>query len=125
MFPHPCGPDLAKAVRNGADPRTVVPDDFFVVRGGIKPIPDPATVFSAAVGPTFEAAASAVPNNQICVTTVGKIRSTGGSVQWQAEDSRRGTLNEQHVHVIEYGVTSFSDPQPNPVAKQLRIDAGK
>lgn len=124
MFPHPCGDDLAEAVRNGADPKTVVPDDFTVVRGGIKPIPPLGETFSAVVGPDLDGAASAVPNNQVRVATAGAIRSRGGVVEWQPEVSARGTPNRQHVHVTEHGVTSFSEPQPNPVPKRHRIDAG-
>ena len=74
MFPHPCGADFAEAVRNGADPATVVPDEYVVVRGRTKPIPLPGQQYSANVGPTLEAAAAAVPYGQIRVTTVGEIR---------------------------------------------------
>src|SRR5437763_195906 len=99
MFPHPCGSDLAKAVRNGADPKTVVPDGFGVVRGGPKPIPPLGDTFSAVVGPTLDAAACAVPNGQVRVVTAGEIRRRGGVVEWLPEISAHGTLNEQHVHV--------------------------
>jgi hypothetical protein len=124
MFPDPCGAALAEAVRNGADPRMVVPDEYFVVRGGIKPLPPARTVFSAVTGPTLEAAACAVPNNQLRAASARLIRANGGSVEWLAEYSPHGTLNEQHVNMIEYASTSFSEPQPNPVSKKLRIDAG-
>jgi hypothetical protein len=124
MFPHPCGADLAQAVRQGTDPRTVVPDDFFVVRGGTRPIPAAGSAFSATVGPTLEAAAAAVPHGQVRATTVGTIRGRGGSVVCVAEFSPHGTLNEQHVNITEAGTTDFSAPQPNPVPKRLRIDGG-
>src|SRR3989442_527559 len=124
MFPHPCGSDLAKAVQQGADPKTVVPDEFVVVRGGTRAIPSPGTRFSAAAGPTFEAASAAVPHGHIRFTTVGTIRAHGGSVGWVPEYSPHGTLNNQHVHVVECGSTSFAGPLASPVAKKQRIDGG-
>jgi hypothetical protein len=124
MFPHPCGEDLAEDVHNGADPKAVVPDEFVVVRGGIKPIPPLGETFSAVVGPSLETAASAVPNGQVRVATAGAIRQRGGVIEWLPEISARGALNQQHVHVTERGATSFSEPQPSPVPKRLRIDGG-
>jgi hypothetical protein len=124
MFPHTCGKELAEAARNGADPRTVVPDGYAVVRGGIKPIPPLEETFSAVVGPDLQAAASAVPNGQVRVATAGEIRQQGGIVEWLPEISAHGTLDEQHVHVTERGATSFSEPRPSPVPKRLRIDGG-
>jgi hypothetical protein len=124
IFPHPSGTDLAQAVQHGADPRTVVPDDFVVVRGGTRLIPAVGTTFSATVGPILEAAAAAVPHGHIRSTTVGAIRQQGGSVVWVAEFSPHGTLNEQHVEVTEAGTATFSALQPNPVPKKLRIDGG-
>lgn len=125
MFPHPCGAQLAAQVQNGAEPTRVVPDDFVVARGGTKPPPAPGTIFSATIGPTLEAAAAAVPHGQVRVATAGAIRQNGGIVEWAAEFSPHGTLNEQHVNVTESGTSSFSEPRPNPVPKMLRIDAGK
>src|SRR6266511_1367636 len=124
MFPHPSGADLAEDVRNGADPKTVVPNAYVVVRGGTKPIPPSGDAFSATAGPTVEAAAAAVPHGQVRVTTAGAIRQKGGTVEWAPEYSPHGTLNQQHVQVTENGPTSFSDPLPNPVPKKLRIDGG-
>jgi hypothetical protein len=46
-------------------------------------------------------------------------------VKWVPEYSPHGTLNEQHVNVVEIGTTRFSDPRMNPVPKHLRIDQGK
>lgn len=125
MFPHACGETLRELVEQGADPFLVIPDDFIVVRGGTRPPPPAGQVFSVAVGPTLEAAASAVPYNQIRVTSVSAVRSQGGAVEWLAEHSPHGTLNEQHANVIEYGSSSFSEPIPNPVPKKDRIDAGQ
>ncbi len=125
MFPHSCGADLAEAVRNGADPAMVVPDEYVVVRGGTKPIPPPGQFYSANVGPTLEAAAAAVAYGQIRVTTVGEVRRAGGIVEWVPEHSRHGTLNEQHVHVTELTSSTLSSLRPNPVPKKLRIDGGR
>src|SRR5437899_605673 len=114
-FPDPCGAELAEAVRQGADPNSVVPDVFVVVRGGIKPLPPIGSIFSATVGPGVDAAAAAVPYGNIRVATAGAIRGRGGSVIWYPDSSPHGTLNQQHVHVIEAGLSSFSEPMPNPV----------
>jgi len=123
-FPHSCGAKLAEAVRQGADPKSVVADEFIVVRGGTRAIPAMGVTFSATVGPTLEAAAAAVPHGQVRATTASEIRRQGGSVVWVAEFSPHGTLNEQHVEVTEAGTTTFSALQPNPVPKKLRIDGG-
>jgi hypothetical protein len=125
MFPHPCGADLTEAVRNGADPKTVVPNEFVVARGGLKPCPPAGTAFSATVGPTVEAAGCAVPHGNLRFTTAREIRQQGGVVEYVPEFSPHGTLNEQHVNVTEQGTTSFSEPLPNPVPKKNRIDSGR
>src|SRR5438445_4573304 len=122
MFPHPCGAQFEQAVTAGADPATVVPDDFVIVHGGTRPIPDPGVLYSGAVGPTLEAAACAVPYGQIRLTTVGKIRKDGGTVIWLVETSRRLTVNRQHVNITEAGPTAFSALTPNPVPRVDRID---
>src|SRR5262245_42380699 len=101
MFPHPCGAALAEAVRNGADPNTVVPDGYFITHGGTGPIPPPGSVFSGTAGPTVEAAAAALPHGQIRISTAGAIRAHGGMVEWVAEVSRYGTVNQQHVNIVE------------------------
>lgn len=125
MFPHPCGAVFAEAVKNGADPRTVVPDDFVIVYGGTGPIPPPGTEFSGATGPTLDAAASAVPHGTIRVTTAGAIRARGGVVEWDPDLSRYNTWNEQHVNITEGRPTALSAVQPNPVPKKQRIDGDK
>jgi len=124
MFPHQCGAQLAELARNGADPKRIVPNDFLVVRGGTKVLPPPGITFSATIGPTLDAAAAAVPHGQIRVASVGAIRQNGGVVEWAAETSPHGTINQQHVNVTEFGGESFSEPRPNPVPRKLRIDAG-
>jgi hypothetical protein len=122
MFPHRCGYDLADDVRKGADPLVVVPDDFFVVRGGTTPAPDPGVPFSASTGPTLEAAACAVPHGTIRLTTAGNIRHKGGKVMWVPETSPHGSGNRQHVEIIEAGSTEFLLPMQNTVPKRDRID---
>lgn len=125
MFPDPCGEAFERAVATGADPRFVVPDEYFVVRGGTSSVPPAGDKFSCSAGPILSAAACAVPYNQCRVTTAGAVRAAGGSVVWAPEFSRNQTLNKQHVHVIEGGPTVFSTLQPNPVPKADRIDKGK
>lgn len=124
MFPHSCGAELAEAVRNGTDPKMVVPDEFVVVRGGLKPCPPAGTQLSATVGPTLGDAGSAIPHGNLRSATVREIRYRGGVVEWVPEFSPHGTLNEQHVNVTEQGTTCFSEPVPNPVPKKDRIDRG-
>jgi hypothetical protein len=125
MFPDPTGAGFAEAVRNGADPDKVVPDEFVVVHGGVGPVPPAGMPFSGATGPNLEAAAAAVPHGTIRVSTVAAIRSAGGTVDWSPEISRYGTLNQQHVNIIESGSTCFSGLQQNPVARRQRIDGDK
>jgi hypothetical protein len=122
MFPDPCGDAFERAVAAGADPKTVVPDDFVVVKGGTVPIPEAGVEFSGAVGATLEAAATAVPHGQLRTTTVGAIRAAGGIVTWEPEVSRFQTVNRQHVNITEGGDSSFSGLQPNPVPRRDRID---
>jgi hypothetical protein len=122
MFPHPCGDAFADAVNNkGVDPKTVVPDDYVVVHGGIAPVPPAGTEYSGATGPDLAAAACAVPHNKIRVTTAGAIRAGGGTVEWELEISRNGAINRQHVNIVEAGPTTFSDPQANPVPPARRV----
>ena len=125
MFPHPCGEELERLVAAGADPATVVPDDYAVVRGGTKPMPPINEAFSCSTGPSLESAACAVPYNQIRVATAGTIRNAGGVVEWKPEYSQRRTLNKQHVNVMESSTGVFGELGPNPVAKSARIDGRK
>jgi len=125
MFPDPCGRSLAAAVSLGADPKSVVPDDYWVVYGGAQPLPAVGTEFSGATGPSLEAAASAVPHGQIRVTTAGAIRALGGTIAWSPDVSRFGTANLQHVNIVAQGLTSFSEVRANPVPRRQRIDGDK
>ncbi len=121
MFPHACGADLAEAVRNGADPETVVPDNYVIVHGGSSALPASGVVFSGSAGPVLDAAAAAVPHGQIRVTTAGAIRAAGGTVEWVPEVSRYGMVNQQHVNITEGGPTTFTEPRLNPLPRAERI----
>ncbi len=120
MFPDPCGEVSAEAVKNGADPRAVIPDDCVVVVGGMSPLEPAGVLFCGAVGPTLEAAGAAVPHGQLRATTVGAIRAKGGVVEWAPELSQGSNLNRQHVNITEGGPTAFSGLQPNSVARKDR-----
>ena len=125
MFPDPCGVEFEEKERTGANPATLVPDNFRIVRGGNSPLPPAGEVFSGAVGPTLEAAAAAVPHGTIRTSTCGEIRLRGGTVEWRPEISRHGTINRQHVNVTEPGDSAFGEPVPNPVTARSRIDGDK
>jgi hypothetical protein len=122
MFPHLCGEAFAEAVRHGADPKMVVPDDYAIVHGGTSPLVPAGETFSGATGPLLEDAAAAVPHGQIRTTTAGAIRAAGGVVEWVPEVSRHGTVNQQHVNITEAGKSSLSALRSNPVPKTQRID---
>ena len=121
-FPHPCGEEFERQVAAGADPLTVVPDDFVIVHGGTTDIPPPGTKYSGACGPSVEDAAVAVPHGQLRSTTAGAIRARGGTVEWEPEVSRYRTINRQHVNITEAGPTAFSEVYPNPLPSPERID---
>jgi hypothetical protein len=125
MFPDPIGEQWAREVQNGADPKTVVPNNFVVVRGGAAPPDSNDLPFSGAAGPSLEAAASAVPHGQIRVATAGAIRDLGGKVEWAPEVSRHGTVNQQHVNITVRDLSCFSELQANPVPRKQRIDGDK
>lgn len=124
-FPHPCGEEFEQAVAAGADPATVVPDEFAVAKGGSFPLPPAGDIFSGSVGPTPELAAAAVPHGQVRLSTVGAIRDAGGTVTWGSELSRHHTVNRQHVNITESGPTTFTGLVPNPVPRKQRIDGDK
>jgi hypothetical protein len=121
-FPDPCGDLFEQAVQHGVDPEQVVPDDYFVTRGGAAEFAPQGGTYSCTVGPTLEAAAAALPHGRIRVSTIGRIRALGGIVRWSPETSRHGTINKQHVDVIFQGIHAFTAIQPNPVPKDQRID---
>jgi hypothetical protein len=121
-FPDPCGDFFERAVQQGADPDQVVPDGYYVIRGGAADFDPNGGTYSCTVGPTPEAAAAALPHGKIRITTVEKIRVFGGIVRWTPEVSRYGTINKQHVDVILSGLHPFETLQSNPVPKEQRID---
>jgi len=121
-YPHPCGATFRDAVAQGTEPAVVVPNDFTVVHGGMAALPPSGIIFSCAAGPTLDAAACAVPHGQIRVSTVGAIRALGGTVIWVPQRSRLGTINDQHVNVVESGTTTFGSLIPNPVSRKSRVD---
>ena len=125
MFPHPCGEEFERLVAAGADPATVVPDDYAIVKGGTRPLPAEGELFSGAVGPDLETAGAAVPHGQLRYASVGEIRSAGGIVTWEIELSRYDTLNRQHVNITETGLSVFSTLIPNPVRLRDRIDGDR
>jgi len=97
-------------------------DDMVVVRGGTSDLPGPGEVFSGAYGQTLEDAAAGVPYGQIRATTVGEIRSGGGTVEIKPELTRSGVLNPQHVDIcLGSGSCPFGPLMPNPIPKALRI----
>ena len=97
-------------------------DTDVVVRGGEAPMPSPGTKFSGSYGRDLEEAAAAVPHGTIRASTAGLIRANGGSVEWEPDLTRSGTLNLNHVNVMEGNTPSaFSEPFPNPVPKPERI----
>ena len=125
MFPHPCGEEFERAVAAGADPKTVVPDAYVIVKGGTLPLPGAGVLFSGAVGPSLDDAAAAVPHGQIRIATVGEIRAAGGEVVWLPEQSRHLTVNRHHVNITEVGPSVFSALTRNPVPLRRRIDGDK
>ena len=111
------------ALQQGANPATVVPNSYSVVRGGQTSMPAAGTTFSGSMGATVQdAGAAGVPHGTIRSTTAGAIREQGGSVVLAPEATRSGAINESHVNVTEgSGLrVSFGPPAPNPVPKSQR-----
>ena len=101
-----------------------VPNQYNVVRGGIKEVPQPGTgVVCGSQGATLQEAGSGVPNNQLRATTAGEIRAKGGTVSVTPElNQNTGNINYRHVDVYEGGTeTSFGSPQKNPATPAERI----
>jgi hypothetical protein len=109
------------ALRQGADPKGVVPDSYYVVRGGQSSMPPAGTVFSGSAGSSVAEVASGVPHGSVRVATAGQIRVGGGVVELKPELTRSGIMNIRHVNVTEQGATVFEEIIPNPVPKDLRI----
>lgn len=104
--------DPGFALRQGANPSTVVPDTYAVIRGGTKPVPRPGETFSTFVGPTIEEAGANVPHPKVRATTAGDIRQQGGTVELYPEaPAGSSQMNYNHAHVTEGGETTvFSEP---------------
>ena len=94
MFPSPVGAEFAEAVRNGVDPKAVVPDDIVIVHGGAGATVPLGKTISGAAGKNLEEAAAAVPHGTIRVTTAGAIRARGGVVEWDPEISRHARVSD-------------------------------
>ncbi len=101
-----------------------IQDTDIIVRGGQSPMPEPGTICSGSYGRTLEEASSGVVHGTIRATTAGAIRAAGGTVNHVPEAAYPGgPLNERHVNITEgLGETVFSDPFPNPVPRQDRIE---
>jgi hypothetical protein len=86
-------------------------------------MPLPGTKFSASIGRTLEESAAGVRHGFIQSATAGAIRDNNGTVTFEPEfDEKAGTINRQHVHVIEGGQqTAFAPPELNPVPKRKRF----
>lgn len=86
-------------------------------------MPKPGVTFSGSFGETLEQSAAGVPHGFIRVATVAQIRANNGVVVYKPEmNPQLGTINRQHVDVIEGGAVSvFGELQPNPVSKRKRF----
>jgi uncharacterized protein RhaS with RHS repeats len=114
--------DAKFALQQGANPATVVPGPYAVVRGGQAPMPAAGTTFSGSMGATVPEAAAGVPHGTIRSTTAGAVREQGGSVVLAPEATRSGAINQSHVNVTEASSpTVFGPPAPNPVPKSERV----
>ena len=115
-------PAYDSALATGVAAETGLADQLIVVRGGVSEVPPASEVFSGSYGSTLDEAASGVPHNQIRQTTVGQIRSGGGTVEVAPEMTRSGVMNEQHVNIcLGEGSCPFGPLEPNPIPKSGRI----
>ncbi len=100
-----------------------VPDGWTVVKGGASSPPAPGTIYSGSMGRDLAEAAAGVPHNPIWRATAAEIRQAGGSVDVLPElHTRSGTMNYQHVNVVETSApSSFRPAGRNPVPEDNRI----
>ena len=99
-----------------------LPDYYVVVRGGLSLVPAPGVVFSGAAGATLYEAASGVPHGTIRESTAAAIRLGGGWVEFKAELTPSGRLNELHVDIcLGPGSQPFGNLMQNPVPNKERI----
>jgi hypothetical protein len=114
---------LVEALAKGADPRTVVPDEAVIVRGGQIYQPHPGDVVSAQMGSTIAEGASGLPHGTVRVAAAGDIRAAGGVVELDPEPAwKGGPVNTWHVNVTEGARPAFPEQVvPNPVDKPDRL----
>lgn len=114
---------LVDELAKGADPKTVIPDDTVIVRGGRNYQPQPGNEISAQMGSDAAEAASGLPHGTVRVATAGQIRAAGGAVELAPEEAwDGGPVNTWHVNVTEGAQPAFPGPGvPNPVGKVDRL----
>jgi hypothetical protein len=114
---------LVEAVKAGADPQSVIPDDAIIVRGGKAYQPRPGNIVSAQMGTDAKSAASGLPHGSVRITTAGEIRAAGGTVKLAPEPAwRGGPLNTWHVNVTEGLQPAFPQEEgANPVPTEERL----
>jgi hypothetical protein len=115
---------LVDELEAGANPKTVVPDDAVIVRGGKEYQPEPGNIISSQMDLTSVSdAASGLPHGTIRVTTAGEIRATGGTVELIPEPAwEGGPINTWHVNVTEGSEPAFpSETVANPAAAKARL----
>jgi hypothetical protein len=76
---------LVDELARGADPKTVIPDDAVIVRGGRNYQPQLGNRISAQMGSSVPEAASGLPHGTVRVASAGEIRATGGAVELAPE----------------------------------------
>jgi hypothetical protein len=118
---------LVDQLKGGADPKTVVPDDAIIVRGGRDYQHREGNVVSAHMGSSIEDAASGLPHGTVRATTAGQIRAAGGAVELMPEPAwEGGPDNTWHVNVTEGPDPAFpGEGVPNPVPNQGRLKLPK
>jgi hypothetical protein len=118
---------LVDQLQAGADPKTVVPDDAIIVRGGRDYHHQEGSVISAQMGSSIEDAASGLPHGTVRVSTAGHIRAAGGTIELMPEPAwEGGPDNTWHVNVTE-GLTPVFPGEgiPSPVPNQERLKLPK
>lgn len=112
---------LVDELAKGADPKTVIPDDTVIVRGGRNYQPQPGEKISAQMGSSVGEAASGLPHGTVRVATAGAIRAAGGTVELIPEDAwKGGPPNTWHVNVTEGPNLLFRDKtSPTQLARRV------
>jgi hypothetical protein len=114
---------LVKQVEAGANPKTVIPDDTIIVRGGQNYAPQEGNVISAQMGANATDAAAGLPHGTVRPVTAGEIRAAGGTVELVPEPVYPGgPVNTWHVNVTEGAKPAFpAEGVPNPAPKADRL----